>query len=142
MSQQTQRMAHVVQERRRRRSSREQPFGHFPRDFGSSDDLGGSVEWSKLTSAPQAQGKSRAPAPVGEKTHAAASALSGTSMLGATFSGWGASVEDDMLAGGALDDSVSTGGPGDFAGVSHVSGGSARSGGGGGGTREWHWRTG
>ena len=148
MSQQTQRMAHVVEERRRRRSSREQPFGHFPRDFGDgalpvsggggsgsrgSSAMGGSASSNILKH--QAQRQSRALALQAEKARASASASSGPSMLGASFSGeWGAAGEDDVFSGPGLDESVSTGGPGDFAGLGGGSGG--------GGSERWHWRTG
>ena len=59
-------------------------------------------------------------------------------MLGASFSGeWGATDEDELYAGPGLDDFVSTGGPGDFAGLG---GGAER--GKGGESERWHWRTG
>ena len=153
MSQQTQRLAHVVEERRRRRSSREQPFGHFPRDFGDSVTSLGKGKGIRSKDL-NTQGQCKSSALQAERARASASISFRSSLLPTNLSrdSWGASAEDDMFESSSLDDSVSTGGPGDFAGLG---GGGAKlargrdghrvsisGSGSGGGSDEWHWRTG
>ena len=136
-------MAHVVQERRRKRSSRELPFGQFPRDFGKSntpdDGFKGNFKGSNAMAYEHVQRKARAEAADANKIRAAVSASSEMSMFGAGFGDWGTGVDDDVLAGSGVDDSVSTGGPGDFAGVTRAREGSTRD---GSEPSNWHWRTG
>lgn len=151
MSEQTQRMANAVQERRRRRGSREQPFGHFPRDFGISADGNNAKDFnsrSALRSTFRRHSQAAAFS-AAEDTRMRASASSGPSVLGANYSGSSMRTgSGDTYVNAEFDESVSTGGPGDFAGLNNSmqqrgrADSRSRRRESSNGSDDWHWRTG